>query len=135
MAYKFHTSAARAALMRKIKSSKTTPETKLKNALRREKIKYRSYNAKLLGKPDIVLLNKKVVIFVDGEFWHGYKWAKKKKKIKAHRDYWIPKIEKTIKRDKNYNFKLMKAGWKVLRFWEQEIKKDLQKCMTKIKLA
>jgi len=60
--------------MRKIKNKKTKPEIALRKALRKEKLRFRSYNKKLCGNPDIVLLDKKVVIFVDGEFWHGYRW-------------------------------------------------------------
>ncbi|MCG2712533.1 MAG: very short patch repair endonuclease, partial [Candidatus Omnitrophica bacterium] len=70
---------------------------------------------------------------VDGEFWHGYKWKDKKEKIKANREYWIPKIERTIKRDKQNNRKLKKEGWKVLRFWQQQLKKDMPKAIEKIK--
>lgn len=119
--------------MQKIRSEKTKPEITLRSALRKEKIRFRGYNKKLPGKPDIVLIEKKIVIFVDGEFWHGYEWKKKKEKIKANKDYWIPKIEKTIKRDKKNNLDLKKLGWSVLRFWEHEIKRDMQKCIKKIK--
>lgn len=78
MAYKFSTSSFRSALMQKIRSEKTKPEIALRNALRKEKIRFQGYNKKLHGKPDIVLLEKKIVIFIDGEFWHGYKWKGKR---------------------------------------------------------
>ena len=64
MVYKFRTSAFRSGLMQKIKSEKTKPEIAFQNALRKEKIKFRSYNEKLPGKPDIVLLKNKIVIFI-----------------------------------------------------------------------
>ncbi|OGS27664.1 MAG: hypothetical protein A2297_08765 [Elusimicrobia bacterium RIFOXYB2_FULL_48_7] len=133
MVYKFHTSAFRSSLMQKIKSEKTKPEIILRNALRKANIRFKGYGHPLPGKPDIVLLKKKLVVFIDGEFWHGYKWKNKKNRIKAHRGYWIPKIERTIKRDKQNNLKLRRLGWQVLRFWGQEIKGDLQKCIKKIK--
>jgi len=133
MTYKFKTSAERSELMKKIKSDKTTPEILLQKALRKEKTKFRKNYKKLPGVPDIVLLKEKVAIFVDGEFWHGYRWKDKKKKIKANREYWIPKIERTIKRDKQNNRKLKKEGWKVLRFWQQQLKKDMPKAIEKIK--
>jgi DNA mismatch endonuclease (patch repair protein) len=135
MVYKFHTSALRSSIMQKIKSNKTKPEIAFRKALRKEKIRYRSYKNSLPGKPDVVLLEKKVVIFIDGEFWHGYKWKEKRKRIKAHRNYWIPKIERTIKRDKDNSLKLKELGWKVLRFWEHQIRKDMKKCITKVKSA
>lgn len=135
MTFKFTTSAFRSALMQKIRSKETKPEIALKKALRKEKIKYRCYNKLLPGNPDIELFEKKIIIFIDGEFWHGFNWKLKKERIKAHRKYWIPKIEKTIKRDRNNNLQLRKLGWTVLRFWEHEIKKDIEKCIRKIKLA
>jgi len=67
-----------------------------------------------------------LVIFIDGEFWHGFNWEQKRKKIKANRDFWIPKIERNIQRDKINNIKLEAMGFKVLRFWEQEIKNNLE---------
>ncbi|MBU0634370.1 MAG: very short patch repair endonuclease, partial [Candidatus Omnitrophica bacterium] len=81
----------------------------------------------------IVLLDKRIAIFVDGEFWHGYRWAEKKKRIKANRKYWIPKIERNIKRDKKNSGLLKKEGWETIRFWEKQVKKDLVKCVKKIK--
>jgi DNA mismatch endonuclease (patch repair protein) len=119
--------------MRKIKSSKTSPEILLQKLLRSKGIKFKKYFSSLPGKPDISILSKKVAIFVDGEFWHGYQWQEKKRKIRTNRAYWLPKIEKNILRDKQNNKKLKKEGWKVLRFWQQQIIKDPQKCLTKIK--
>ncbi|MDD5109409.1 MAG: very short patch repair endonuclease [Candidatus Omnitrophica bacterium] len=135
MPYRFKTSAVRSSLMRKIRSDKTSPEILLQKLLRSKGIKFKKYDRDLPGKPDIVILNKKLAIFVDGEFWHGYRWQEKKKKIRANRAYWVPKIEKNILRDKQSNKKLKKAGWKVLRFWQQQIIKDPLKCLKKIKIA
>lgn len=135
MAYRFKTSAVRSNLMRKIRSNKTSPEILLQKLLRSKCIKFKKYDRDLPGKPDIVILNKKLAIFIDGEFWHGYRWQEKKKKIRANRAYWIPKIEKNILRDKQSNKKLKKMGWKVLRFWQQQIIKDPLKCLKKIKIA
>ncbi len=135
MAYRFKTSAVRSNLMRKIRSDKTSPEILLQKLLRSKCIKFKKCDRDLPGKPDIVILNKKLAIFIDGEFWHGYRWQEKKKKIRANREYWIPKIEKNILRDKQSNKKLKKMGWKVLRFWQQQIIKDPLKCLKKIKVA
>ena len=135
MAYKFKVSAERSNLMRKIRSDKTTPEILLQRLLRKEKIKFRKNCSILPGKPDMAFVNKKLLVFVDGEFWHGYRWEAKKKKICANRKYWLPKIEKNILRDKQNNNKLKKEGWKVLRFWQQQIIKDPQECLIKIKKA
>jgi len=121
--------------MEKIRSNNTSPEIVLQKALRKEGIKFKRNYRKLYGTPDIVLSDKRIAIFVDGEFWHGYHWEEKKKKIKANRAYWIPKIERNIVRDKNNSKKLWQEGWKVIRFWQQQIIKDTPKCIKKIKMA
>lgn len=118
--------------MKKIRSTNTTPEILLRKELWRLGYRYRLNVPKLKGKPDIVFNKYKLVIFVDGEFWHGYKWSKKKQKIKANREYWVKKIERNIKRDKENTKYLLSMGFVVLRFWEHEIKKDLSKCIDKI---
>jgi DNA mismatch endonuclease (patch repair protein) len=133
MGYKFKTTKERSRLMSKIRSTETSLEIVLRKALWNEGIRYRKNYKKISGNPDIAIVNKKIAIFVDGEFWHGYKWKDKKKKIKTNREYWIPKIERTILRDKINTRKLRKEGWVVIRFWEQQLKKDLTKCLKKIR--
>jgi DNA mismatch endonuclease (patch repair protein) len=128
----FNTSKERSLLMSKIRGSQTKPEILLRKKLWEEGFRYRNNVKKLPGNPDIVINSKKVIIFVDGEFWHGYNWEQKKKKIKANRKFWIPKIERNIQRDIENNFKLKKLGYKVFRFWEHEIKKDSHICVRKV---
>jgi len=72
------------------------------------------------------------VIFVDGEFWHGYQWAQKKDKIKSNRKFWIPKIERNMQRDREVNHQLERMGYKVFRFWEQDVKKELGRCIKEV---
>jgi DNA mismatch endonuclease (patch repair protein) len=83
----------------------------------------------LPGKPDIVLRKYRLVIFVDGAFWHGYNWDGKKDKIKSNRDFWIPKIERNIQRDQEVNQELLKLGYNVIRFWDHQINKDFNWCL------
>lgn len=130
--YGFKTTEERSQLMSKIRSENTTPEIKLKKLLWNLGIRYRLNDKSLPGKPDIVIRKYKLVIFVDGEFWHGYNWQEKRKKIKSNRDYWIPKIEKNMVRDSNNTEKLEYLGFTVFRFWEHEIKKNVGTCVQKI---
>lgn len=118
--------------MKKIRLKDTQPEKLLQKELTRIGFRYRLNSPKLPGKPDIVLNRSKLVIFIDGEFWHGFEWKKKKPRIKSNRDYWIPKIERTIKRDKENVKKLNELGFVVFRFWEQQIKKNLDSCVRQI---
>lgn len=121
--YTFDTTEERSNIMKKIKSKDTDPEIMLAKELWKRGIRYRRNYTSLPGKPDIAITKYKIVIFVDGEFWHGYNWEDKKERIKANRDYWIRKIEKNIERDKQNNIKLERCGWAVLRFWEHTLKK------------
>ena len=118
--------------MGKIRGVNTKPELALRKALWKLGFRYRLNVSKLKGKPDIVFNKYKVVVFVDGAFWHGYNWSEKKHKINANRKYWIKKIERNIERDLETTNYLFSTGYVVLRFWEHEIKKDLLGCVEKI---
>jgi len=128
----FITTKQRSELMSKIRSKETKPEVILRKKLWQIGLRYRKNYKSLKGVPDIVFLKEKVAIFVDGEFWHGYNWVEKKKKINSNRSYWIKKIEGNIERDTEVKKQLASMGWKVLRFWEKEVKSDLEKCVSKI---
>lgn len=118
--------------MSKIKSKDTSIELIFVKELRKHKIRYRRNNKKIKGSPDFVITDKNLAVFLDGEFWHGFKWDEKKKRIKSNRQYWISKIEKNIKRDKFVSKYLKVNGWNVFRFWQHQIKKDPEKCIKKI---
>jgi DNA mismatch endonuclease, patch repair protein len=130
--YGFLTTETRSRLMSKIKGTNTSPEISLRKALWKLGHRYRKNYKKLPGKPDIVFIKKRVVVFIDGEFWHGYEWEKKKTKIKANRLYWITKIEKNISRDKINRKQLEKQNWKVIEFWMHEIKDNPTKCINRV---
>ncbi len=115
--------------MGKIKSRNTKPELLLKKSLWNLGYRYRRTVHKLPGNPDIIYAGKKLAIFVDGEFWHGYNWSEKKLKIKTNRDFWIPKIERNMQRDEENNQLLKDIGWTVIRFWENQVEKDLDGCI------
>ncbi len=128
----FYTTKQRSELMGKIKSQNTKPELKLKKALWNLGYRYRKSLKKLPGSPDIVYSKYQLAIFIDGEFWHGYNWSEKKTRIKTNREFWIPKIERNIQRDKLNNQLLTDAGWHVIRFWEHELKNDFDGCVNKV---
>lgn len=129
----FYTTPQRSKLMSKIKSKDTKPEILFRKELWNAGIRYRKHNKKLPGNPDIVNKKFKLIIFIDGEFWHGYNWSEKKKKLKTNREFWISKIERNIQRDHENNLKLEKLGYRVFRFWEHEVKKESQKCIQLIR--
>ena len=133
MTYDFDTTEQRSNIMKQITSEDTKPEIKLRKALWHRGYRYRKNYKELPGKPDIAITKYNLAIFVDGEFWHGYKKKKKKQKLSRNRDYWIPKIEGNMKRDQKYNRKLKEMGWEVLRFWAtKEIEDNLEKCVKQV---
>jgi DNA mismatch endonuclease (patch repair protein) len=128
----FYTTKARSELMGKIRSKETKPEIKLRKMLWGLGIRYRKNVKKLPGTPDIVISKYKLVIFIDGEFWHGYNWKEKKKEIKSNRGFWIPKIERNMQRDHQANQLLAEKGYTVFRFWDSQIEREFVNCLFKI---
>ncbi len=129
----FYTTQERSLHMSKIKGKNTQPELTFRKALYAEGIRFRINVKKLPGKPDIANITKKFVVFIDGEFWHGFNWKEKRKKIKSNRKFWIPKIERNMQRDQENNRALEDLGFKVFRFWDHEIKNELEKCLEQVK--
>lgn len=115
--------------MQAIRSKDTSIEIALRTALWHRGVRYRKNYKQLPGKPDIVITKHKIAIFCDSDYWHGYDWENRHQKIKSNRDYWIPKIERNMARDKEVNEMLEAQGWIVLRFWEWQIKKRLNECV------
>lgn len=109
-----------------IKRSKTRPEVLLARALRLLGVRSRRTERQLLGKPDFIFSRKKVVVFCDGDFWHGRNWPQRRAKLLVgwNADYWISKIEYNRKRDRHNTRQLKNAGWKVIRLWELDILRD-----------
>lgn len=118
--------------MQRVKSKDSEIEKILRNALWNKGYRYRKNVKDIFGHPDIVFKSKKVAVFCDSEFWHGYDWEHKKNEIKTRQDFWISKIERNMQRDKDVNRKLSEDGWTVLRFWGTEIKKQTENCVKEI---
>jgi DNA mismatch endonuclease (patch repair protein) len=118
--------------MSKIRGKNTKSEVLLRKALWDLGVRYRKNDPRLPGKPDIVISKQRLIIFVDGEFWHGHNWEEKKLSIKSNPGFWIAKIERNMQRDRINNQLLSELGWTVLRFWDQEVKKEFGVCLRKI---
>ncbi|MGY4385966.1 DNA mismatch endonuclease (patch repair protein) [Pedobacter sp. UYP24] len=131
---RFHATLERSNLMSKIRHKNTKPEMYLRRAMWNRNLRFRIHVDNLPGKPDIAIKKYRLAIFVDGEFWHGYNWEKKKKSINSNREYWIPKIEKNIQNDIIINDKLRSIGYTVFRFWSLDVFKSLPRCLNQILL-
>ncbi len=115
--------------MKNIKAKDTSIEMILRKALWENGIRYRKNYKGLIGKPDIVLTKYKIVIFCDSEFFHGYDWENRKHDFKSNQEFWIHKIERNMERDKEVTKALEEQGWKVVRFWGKDIKKNTDDCV------
>lgn len=115
--------------MQHVRNKDSQIELKLRRELWKKGFRYRKNVRKIFGCPDIVFLKLKIAIFVDSEFWHGYDWENRKHDFKSRQDFWIPKIERNMARDKEVTERLQSEGWTVLRFFGREIKKDVEGCI------
>lgn len=125
----YHTDKATSQRMSKIKLKRGVAEVKLAKLLWHIGYRYRLNYRKLPGSPDIAIQKYHIAVFVDGEFWHGYDWDKRKPKLKRNREYWIEKIEENIERDIRNDQKLLGMGWTPIHFWTKEIMKDSEECV------
>lgn len=127
-----HTPDQRSKNMRAIKATGTKDEVRLAKALWRLGYRYRKNDKSVFGKPDLTFKKYKIAIFVDSEFFHGKDWETQKFRIKSNQEFWHKKIGRNIERDQEVNQYLINNGWKVLRFWSKEVKKNLQECIDTI---
>ncbi len=121
--------------MAAVRSRDSRIEFALRSALWRRGLRYRLNDRSVLGRPDIVFGPAKVAVFVDSEFWHGYRWGCAGQRaflFKQHRRFWTQKIEANIRRDKYVTKKLRQMGWVVLRFWGHEVRRDSDACAERV---
>ena len=124
-------------IMSAVKSKDTRPEVALRKELWRRGLRFRKNMKSLRGKPDIVFTRVKLVIFCDGDFWHGHNWAIRgygsfEQEMERYSPQWASKIRTNVTRDKSITAELSDAGWTVLRIWESDIKKDVKSCADQV---
>jgi DNA mismatch endonuclease (patch repair protein) len=101
----------------------------IRSELFKRKLRFSKNVKNLPGRPDIVFPNAKVAVFIDGDFWHGYRFPVWKDKVP---DLWKEKINKNRKRDQRNLRMLRKMGWQVIRIWQHEIKRNTDSCIKRI---
>jgi len=111
------------------KGKDTSIEKLVRSELQRRGYRFNKNVKDLPGKPDIVFPKKKVVVFIDGDFWHGYHFIKWENKLSP---LWKKKISETRNRDQRNFRKLRLSGWKVIRIWQHQMKNDFSDCVEKI---
>lgn len=118
--------------MSQIRSRDTKFEIDFFNLLKKEGLNFYKHPSNIFGKPDIFLKKKRIVVFLDSDFWHGWKFQHGEK-FKKNKKFWENKILNNIKRAKKVNKELKNKGYKVIRVWEHQIKKNPKRCVKKIK--
>lgn len=124
----------RSEVMSRIRDRDTKPERTVRRILTDMGYRYRLSVKSLPGKPDIVLKKHNAIIFVHGCFWHLCPNCREGRIPASRRDYWEEKLLNNKRRDQRNIRKLRRQGWKVMRLWECEIEKDLDKVSRKIKI-
>ena len=112
-------------MMRRVRSRDTGAEMQVRRLLHSLGYRYRLHKKDLPGRPDLVFLSRRKVIFVHGCFWHQHKGCPKAKRPKTNSQFWNGKLDRNIERDRENQKDLEKAGWDIFVAWECNIA-DLQ---------
>lgn len=117
------TQSSRSNNMRAIRSKDTKIEIKVRQALWQKGYRFRKNDRTLYGSPDISIKKYKLVVFLDSCFWHGCPIHFKLPKINS--EFWNKKIRRNTERDAEITHHYVEEGWTILRFWEHEIKDNI----------
>lgn len=111
--------------MSRIRGSNTSPERAVRAGLRAAGVVGYRIHSSLLGKPDVVFPKARLVVFIDGCFWH--RCPVDYREPSTRQDFWRKKIEGNVARDRQVNRILASKGWKIMRIWEHEVKEQPEK--------
>lgn len=119
--------------MSRIRKTDTKPELTIRRLSFARGLRYRKYVSSLPGKPDLVFSGPKVAVFVDGDFWHGWRFEEWEHKLSS--PYWKKKIRRNRTRDRENHRRLEEEGWTLVRIWEHEVEEDADACVDRIERA
>jgi DNA mismatch endonuclease (patch repair protein) len=123
------TTDQRRRCMSRVRNRNTDIESSVRSELFRKGWRFRKNVSSLPGSPDIVFARQRVAVFIDGDFWHGYRFPLWKPYLSS---FWKEKIERNRRRDRRNFAKLRRLGWRVIRIWQHEIKSDLTLCLSRL---
>jgi len=126
------TKAQRSYCMSRVKGKDTLLEQSVRSALHRRGYRFRKHVSSLPGKPDIVFPNGRIAVFIDGDFWHGWRYPQWRKKLTP---WWQAKIEATRARDRRNRQRLRAMGWTVIRVWQHELDRGFDNVIAGIAAA
>lgn len=115
--------------MSSIRGRDTKVELLVRKELHKRGYRYRVNASWLVGKPDIVFTRIRLAVFVDGDFWHGWKFNEWSEKLPP---YWRDKIAGNMARDHRHTVQLRREGWTVMRVWEHDVENNFARCIERI---
>ncbi len=123
------TAAQRSYCMSRIKGKDTGLEIRVRSALHKKGLRFRKHVKSLPGRPDVAFIKSKVAVFIDGDFWHGYRFPFWKQKIS---EFWVKKICGNRARDRKNHQILRRMGWSVIRLWQHQLEKNFDSSVQRI---
>lgn len=123
------TLAQRSRCMSRVRNANTDLELLLRRELHRRGFRYALHRRDLPGTPDIVFASRKVAVFVNGDFWHGFGFSRWEHKLSP---FWRKKIDLNRRRDRRNVRKLQRAGWRAITIWQHQLERDLDRCVGRI---
>ena len=123
------TPAVRSQNMARIRGKYTTPERYIFAVATAGGLRFIKHAKGVFGRPDLVFPTKRVAVFVDGDFWHGFRFPQWSRRMA---EFWQKKIAGNRERDRRNFRRLRQAGWKVVRLWEHQVEADVLACVLRI---
>jgi DNA mismatch endonuclease, patch repair protein len=123
------TKEQRSYCMSRIRGFDTKVEIKLRTALQKKRLRFKANVQSLPGRPDFVFQRARLIVFVDGNFWHGFRYPQWKGRLSP---FWQAKIERNRARDIRNHRRLRRAGWRVIRLWEHQVMRDVDECANRV---
>ena len=123
------TKAQRSHCMAQVRTADTDLERAVRTGLHRRGLRFRKHVRALPGRPDVVFGSARVVVFVDGDFWHGYRFPLWKHTLS---EFWQHKIAVNRARDRRNFARLRSNGWRVIRIWQHDVKQRLEQHLNAI---
>jgi len=123
------TAEQRSRCMSRIRGRDTGPELRVRSGLWRRALRFRT-RTRLPGRPDVVFPTERVAVFIDGCFWHACR--RHGVMPKTNTDFWKQKIADNVRRDRRNTRHLSADGWVVLRFWEHQVRNDLDAVLDRV---
>jgi DNA mismatch endonuclease (patch repair protein) len=120
----------RSRIMSAIRSKNTGIERQVFSHLRRQKIHFQRHYRAAFGSPDVAVPSRRLAVFIDGDFWHGYRYPLWRHKLPSA--FWTEKIERNRARDARNFAKLRRRGWRVMRVWEHELTANPDRTLSRI---